>query len=164
MALVLISASFAITASAQWQWIGKDGHKVFSDRSPPGDIQEKDIIKRPGIGLRPAIQPGLDAPLGRASAPLGKASAPKLSGKDSELELKKKKAEDDEALKKKAADDKVAKTNAENCERAKASLATLQGGGRLVTVNASGEREVMDDNMREAESKRAQGLIDSNCK
>lgn len=164
LALTLIGVSFAMTASAQWQWIGKDGHKVFSDRSPPSDIQDKDIIRRPGVSQKQASQPVVEAPLGRASAPALKASAPKLSGKDSELELKKKKAEEEEALKKKAADDKVAKANADNCGRAKASLATLQGGGRIATVNASGEREMMDDNTREAESKRAQGLIDSSCK
>jgi hypothetical protein len=32
---------------AQWQWIDKDGRKVYSDRSPPSDIQEKNILKRP---------------------------------------------------------------------------------------------------------------------
>ncbi|MBP8183230.1 MAG: DUF4124 domain-containing protein, partial [Rhodoferax sp.] len=41
-------ASLCFAASAQWQWVGKDGHKVFSDRAPPPEVQEKDILKRPG--------------------------------------------------------------------------------------------------------------------
>ena len=163
--MALVGATFAMTASAQWQWIGKDGHKVFSDRSPPGEILDKDIIKRPGGSIRPSTQPMvLESPQGRASAPALKASAPKLSGKDAELESKKKKAEDEEASKKKAEEEKTAKTKAENCDRAKTSLATLQSGVRMASVNANGEREIMDDAKRDSESKRAQGLIDSSCK
>jgi hypothetical protein len=41
------AASFAVTALAQWQWIDKDGRKVYSDRSPPSDIPEKNILKMP---------------------------------------------------------------------------------------------------------------------
>ena len=162
--LALVGATFSITASAQWLWIGKDGHKVFSDRSPPGEIQDKDIIRRPGGGTRSSIQPAIDSPQAQASAPSLKASAPKLSGKDAELEAKKKKAEDEETSKKKAEEDKLAKTKADNCERAKTSLATLQSGVRIASVNANGEREIMDDAKRDAESRRSQGLIDSSCK
>ena len=164
VALVLVGSSFVMTASAQWLWIGKDGHKVFSDRSPPGDVLDKDIIKRPNGTLRPANQPVIEVPQGRASAPVLKASAPRLSGKDAELEARKKKAEDEEASKRKAEEEKAAKTKADNCDRAKTSLATLQSGVRIASVNANGEREIMDDDKRDAESKRAQSLIDSSCK
>ena len=153
-----------MTAAAQWQWIGKDGHKVFSDRSPPGDILDKDIIKRPNGSFKSANQSVIEVPQGRASAPALKASAPRLSGKDAELEGKKKKAEDEEALKRKAEEDKAVKAKVDNCDRAKTSLATLQSGVRIASVNANGEREIMDDTKRDAESKRAQDLIDSSCK
>lgn len=161
----------ATTASAQWQWVDKDGRKVFSDRSPPAEIQEKDILKRPPGAARAAAAAALTAeaatpakPASAASAPALKASAPKLSGKDAELEAKKKKADDDEAAKKKAEEDKVAKTKAENCERAKTGLATLQSGVRMSSVNAKGEREIFDDAKRAAETKRAQEVIDASCK
>ena len=161
----------ATTASAQWQWVDKDGRKVFSDRSPPADIVEKDILKRPPGATRasPAVLAVDSAakPEGIASAPALKASgasAPKLSGKDAELEAKKKKAEAEEAAKKKIEDDKAAKVKAENCERAKTGLATLQSGVRMSSVNAKGEREIFDDAKRASETQRAQQVIDSTCK
>ena len=154
-------------ALAQWQWVDKDGRKVFSDRSPPVEIQEKDILKRPAGATRAAaapLVPDAATPGAAASAPAAKASVPKLSGKDTELEAKKKKAEDEEAAKKKAEAEKVAKTNADNCDRAKSGLATLQSGVRMSSVNAKGEREIYDDAKRASESKRAQDVIDSSCK
>ena len=47
----LIAAGLLCIASssmAQWQWLDRSGRKVFSDRPPPADISEKNIIKRPG--------------------------------------------------------------------------------------------------------------------
>jgi len=37
-----------LLAAAQWQWIDKDGRKVFSDRPPPSDIAPNRILKQPG--------------------------------------------------------------------------------------------------------------------
>ena len=166
LVLALTSGSFAVNAFAQWQWVEKDGRKVFSDRSPPAEIQEKDILKRPPGAVRTAVVTDATvAAAGKpASAPMLKASAPKLSGKDAELEAKKKKAEDDEAAKKKADEEKLAKAKAENCERAKGSLATLQSGVRIASTNSKGEREIYDDAKRQTETKRTQDIIDSSCK
>ena len=172
LALVIgfsVLALTATTASAQWQWLDKDGRKVFSDRSPPAEIQEKDILKRPPGATRAAaaaaaLSTDAVAAATTVSSPAPKASAPKLSGKDAELEAKKKKAEEEDAAKKKAEEDKVAKAKAENCDRAKTGLATLQSGVRMSSVNAKGEREIFDDARRAAETKRAQETIDSSCK
>ena len=157
--LALAAGSFAVAAVAQWQWIDKDGRKVFSDRSPPADIQEKNILKRPPGSVRAttaaeteAARTGDANPAPAVSA--AKANAPKLSGKDSELEAKKKKAEEEDAAKKKVEDDKVAKGKAENCDRAKKGLATLQSGVRMSSTNAKGEREVLDDARRDIETRR----------
>ena len=162
----------AQSALAQWQWMDKDGRKVFSDRSPPAEIAEKDILKRPA-GARGAVTAAATAasaaassskPVESAAASPAKASAPKLSGKDTELEARKKKADDEEAAKKKTEEDKTAKAKADNCERAKTGMATLQSGVRIASVNAKGEREIYDDTKRAAEVKRAQEVIDSSCK
>lgn len=168
LVLAVAGGSFALTAFAQWQWIDKDGRKVFSDRSPPADIQEKDILKRPGGSNRLATVPAGESvaapPTAAASAASGKAGAPKLSGKDAQLEAKKKQAEDEEAAKKKAEDEKIAKAKAENCERAKRGVAGFESGVRVSTTNAKGEREIMDDKTRAAETKRLQDIVAADCK
>jgi Domain of unknown function (DUF4124) len=174
LATALVCMTLAAVATAQWQWIGKDGRKVFSDQSPPAEIQEKDILKRPGASVRSSAPVAVDAPgaaasavvgkpAGTASAPAAKASAPKVTGKDAELEAKKKKAEEEQAEKKKAEEEKVAKGKAENCARAKNGLATLKSGVRMSSRNDKGETEVFDDAKRASESKRAQEIIDSSC-
>jgi Domain of unknown function (DUF4124) len=163
--LALAAGSFAVAALAQWQWIDKDGRKVFSDRSPPSDIQEKDILRRPGNKAAPAVVASSEQaapPAAAASSP--KAATPRLAGKDPQLEAKKKQAEEEEAAKKKADDEKIAKAKTENCDAAKRYLTTLQSGVRIADTNAKGEREVMDDAKRAEEKKRTQAIADSNCK
>jgi hypothetical protein len=154
------ACAMSMAASAQWQWIDKDGRKVFSDRPPPADIPEKSILKQPN-GSR-SVQP--DAPAAAAAPASAPASAPKLSGKDKDLEDKKKQAEQADAAKKKAEEAKQASARADNCARAKSGLATLDSGIRIRTTNASGETEYMSDERRAAETSRLQGIISSDCK
>ncbi|MES1979411.1 MAG: DUF4124 domain-containing protein [Pseudomonadota bacterium] len=167
LVLALAAGSFTVAAVAQWQWLDKDGRKVFSDRSPPGDIPEKSILKRPPGSARaaPAAEAADTAAQGgAATAAAPKASAPKLSGRDTELEARKKKAEEEENAKKKADEEKTNKARLENCARAKTAMTTLQSGVRVSSLNANGEREVFDDARRAAETKRIQDIIDSSCK
>jgi hypothetical protein len=171
--LVLAGWAFALSAAAQYQWIGKDGRKVFSDRPPPADIQEKNILKQPGLRAAvPAVpaEASEAADSGTGATPAISAAknrsdpnAPKISGKDAELEAKKKKLEEEVAQKKKAEDEKIAQAQALNCERAKKAVATYQSGVRVAGTNAKGEREVMDDNTRAVELKRAQATVDRDC-
>lgn len=172
--LVLAGWAFALSAAAQYQWIGKDGRKVFSDRPPPADIQEKDILKQPG-GRRTALPLAPAEPLDPAGStaaatpavatakPKADPNAPKITGKDAELEARKKKLEQEEAAKKKAEEEKVAQARAENCERAKKAVTMFQSGVRVASTNAKGEREIMDDNTRAAELKRVQEVADRDC-
>ena len=141
-----------MTASAQWQWLGKDGHKVFSDRAPPPEVLEKDILARP-------------APRTPASAPTPQvdASAPKLSGVDKDLVEKKKKADDAQVAQRKAEQDKLAKAKAENCTRAKQSRMNFDNGQRIARFNEKGEREILDAAARSAEVKRIDAIIESDC-
>src|SRR3569832_3018985 len=146
LVLALVAAPLAF---AQWQWIDKDGRKVFSDQAPPPGPPADKVLKRPG-GARVEAEPAVQQP---AVPPLG-AAAPKLSGKDKELEAKRKAASAAEAEKKQAQDEEIARSKADNCERAKRAKATLESGVRVSTTNAKGEREVLDDNARAAETRR----------
>ena len=172
--LALAGWAFALSAAAQYQWVGKDGRKVFSDRPPPADIQEKDILKQPGGRRAPALEipvESTDAAVGTPAASPAVAAkvkadpnAPKISGKDADLQAKKKKLEEEVAAKKKIEDDKVAQNQADNCDRAKKAVATYQSGVRVGITNAKGEREMMDDATRAAETKRMQAVVDRDCR
>ncbi len=161
-----VACLMSVSAIAQWQWIDKDGRKVFSDRAPPADTPDKNILKQPAGRSHSsdlpaaAVVPAADA---GAAAPQPAAVAPKLGGKDKELEEKKKQAEDAEAGKKKAEEQKIAKAKADNCMRARQSKASLDSGMRIARTNDKGEREFMDDNARAAETQRVQSIINSDC-
>lgn len=169
----------SVAATAQWQWLDKDGRKVYSDQGPPSDVPANKILKQPG-GARsattpvavPATSPANGSPAtARAGAPTAPASAakaaapaPKLSGKDADLEAKIKQAEEEEAAKKKAADEKLAKDQAQNCERARRAKAAIDSGVRIQQTNAKGELEYLSDTGRATEGKRLQDVITADCK
>lgn len=168
-----LAAALTLTcmaASAQWQWIDKDGRKVFSDRAPPADILDKDIVKRPQ-GRAPSSKPAEMASTGTDSTPSAAApalapaapAAPKGTGVDKDLESKKKQAADAEAAKRKAEEERITKAKIENCARAKQAKATYDSGLRVARTNAAGEREIMDEAARAAEVKRIQGVISMDC-
>jgi len=158
----------SVAAYGQWQWIDKDGRKVFSDRAPPAEILDKNILKRPP-GRAPATAPVADnSPAAdgaqAAPAPAQAASGSKTAGVDKDLEARKKQAADAELAKRKAEEERVTKAKIENCARAKQAKVTFDSGVRISKTNASGEREIMDDAGRAAEAKRIQAIIDSDCK
>lgn len=166
--LLAVACTWALGAAAQWQWIDKDGRKVFSDRPPPTDIPAKSILKQPGGSAAMRIAPdagaaasGADdaAPAAAAKAPTKPASA----GKDKELEEKKAQAEAAEAAKKKAEEEKLARAKAENCTRARRAKADLETGRPTMQVNAQGERVYMDEASRKAEIKRASDIMATDC-
>lgn len=164
LSLVLVGASCA--ALAQWQWLDKDGRRVFSDRAPPPDVMEKNILKRPGGVVRSSAAKDTDASSG-AAPPQESASASGISpppgGVDKDLEARKKQAADAEAAKRRAEEDRVVKARIENCARAKQAMATLDSGIRISRANAAGEREVLDDAGRAAERAQVQKTISSDC-
>ena len=167
LALVLCLACGHVMA--QWQWIDKDGRRVFSDRAPPPDIPGKSILKQPGGTLARGVPPAsasaaVEGPAKAASADAsGEPLVPKLSAVDKDLAERKKQAEAAEAAKTKVEVERLAKLKAENCDKARTNKALMESGVRVSIANAKGEREVIDDTARNTEIKRAQTVIDLQC-
>lgn len=163
--LLALVCALPSLAWAQWQWVDKDGRKVFSDRAPPHDVPEKNILKQPGYHGKPLSSPtpAAEAPA-TASAPTAAASAPRATAKDKELEERKARTEAAEAAKQKAEEDKIAKQRADNCTRARSAKATFESGTPIRQTNAQGERVFMDDAARTAELRRIQDIINADCK
>lgn len=154
-----------VFASAQWQWIEKDGRKVFSDRPPPASVPEKNIIVQPGNRGSATGEP--TAAAGRTSSGPGSAPTPakaphELANKA--LDESRKKLEAAEAEKQKIVEANNAKAKADNCARARQSKQTFDSGSRITRMNAQGEREFLDDAARAAELKHLQTVIASDCR
>jgi hypothetical protein len=156
--LLALVCSFPLAAAAQWQWLDKDGRKVFSDKAPPPDIAPNRILKAPGGR---SMAPAPEAPVASA-APA--ASAAKPAGTDKALEDKRKQIAAAEEEQKKAEEAKLAAAKVENCNRARVSKATMESGLRVARVNDKGEREFLDANQRASELKTINDVIARDCK
>ena len=148
---------------AQWQWMDKDGRKVFSDRAPPAEVPEKNILKRPGAKDVSVNAVGSTAGQANSVASAPAAAAPLLTGVDKELLAKNKKTEEAEAARRKAEKERIQIAKVENCSRALQIKANLSSNTRLFQMNEKGERVLVDDAARATELKRAQGFIDADC-
>ena len=151
-----LAASLCTPAAAQWKWRDKDGRITVSDLPPPREVQAKDILQRPEPPAQRA--PTAAAPASAASAV---ATRPAV---DPELQARKKAAEQEQANRAKADADKLAGQKAENCRAARAHLAALDSGQRIARYKDSGEREILDDQQRAAEARRARDVIASECR
>jgi hypothetical protein len=168
--LCVLFSLLSFSAMAQWAWVDGNGRKIFSDRGPPADIPAKSIFKRPGpattvVTPDPAVSTtAADSNAPAASAPQNKASVAKPTGVDPVLAERKKKEERALEAKRKADQERISRLKSENCERAKLAKKGMDSGARLARTNAQGEREIMDDAARAAESQRIQSVIDADCK
>jgi hypothetical protein len=147
-------------AEAQWKWRDSRGQVHISDIPPPRDVPDKDVLQRPEVVVRkPAPAP---APVAAASAAVG--AAPAKPPVDAELEQRKRKAEQDQEVKAKADQQKAVAIRKDNCQRAREQLATLDSGQRVARIKADGEREILDDDARAKETRRAREAIASECR
>ncbi|MCA0240952.1 MAG: DUF4124 domain-containing protein [Proteobacteria bacterium] len=152
----------ALPAAAQWRWRDANGRVTASDRPPPREIPDKDILQRPAAAARPTANA---APANTAaSAAVVAASGPASAPVDKDLQARKKAAEAEQQAKAKAEEQRNAAIRADNCARARSHLATLDSGQRLARINDKGEREVLDDAARAAEVRRARDVIASDCR
>jgi len=148
----------ASPADAQWKWRDSRGQVHISDIPPPRDVPDKDVLQRPEVSVRKPA-PAAPAPVTAAAA-----SAPAKAAIDPELEERRKRTEQEQAARAEADKQKAAAVRKDNCQRARDQLATLDSGQRIARIKADGEREILDDDMRAKETKRARDIIASECR
>lgn len=159
-ALILVSVAVVSSpaqAGTQWKWRDATGATQYSDRPPPAGTPEASILQRPTAARAQAtVKAASDI---EASTPKPVVKAP-----ESELDVKRRKAEEETAAKRKAEEEKAAKARAENCQQARNYERTLKDGLRIARTNSKGEREILDDNGRAEETRRTQEAITANCR
>ena len=130
------------------QWKDSAGRTVVSDQPPPGNA--RDI--RCSSGGTPSVSA---AP---ASAPAPRSTAEK------DMDFKKRQQDGKEKSEKSAQEEAAAANRKENCEKAQRQLAVIESGLRMSSVNADGERKILDDAERQAELERTRRVVSENCK
>jgi hypothetical protein len=155
-----VCLTLALPAAAQWKWRDANGRVTASDLPPPHEVQDKDILQRPAAAGRKLLVVATPA----ASAASGAAAPVATPSGDKDLQARKQAAEQQQLAKAKAEEQRNAAIRAENCTRARSHLATLDSGQRMARINAKGEREIIDDQTRAEEARRARQVIASDCR
>lgn len=161
--LLALLAALAVPAQAQYKWKDSRGQVHVSDRPPPSEVPDKDILQRPAqrkTGPAAAASPG-DVAASATPAPAASVARPSV---DPELEARRKKQEQDARAQQRAEEERQARLRAENCDRARQQIATLDSGQRMIRITPQGERVVVDDAMRAADLQRARAAAETNCR
>jgi len=161
----LILASLALVATpsqagTQWKWKDASGAIQYTARRPPAGPPDAISLQRPAASR--TVQ--LATPASDADSAAAAAKAPATKASESELDVKRRKAEEEKQAQHKAEEEKAAKVRAENCAQARTYQRTLNDGIRISRTNSKGEREILDDKGRAEEQRRTQEAIASNCK
>jgi hypothetical protein len=172
IAAVLIAVA-APSVMAQWMWIDQNKVRHASDRPPPPDIPDKDILQRPrnlpppkaaaAAAAAQTASPAASSAASVASA-AGDTVAEAKARTDPALEAKRRAAEQEKKAKEAADQERVNAARAENCSRAKNYLQTLESGIRIQRTSPQGEREFLDDAQRAQESQRAKDAVARDCR
>ena len=163
LALATLLMALSPTADAQWRWRDKNGQVNASDRPPPRDVPDKDILSRPAADARRNAAVPAAAPASSAENSAAAASAPPTA-LEREVQARKRSAEQEQAAKAKAEEERLSAQRAENCRAARGHLAALETGQRISRTNEKGEREVLDDKGRADEQRRAREVVASDCR
>ncbi len=140
-------ACASLLSQAQvYKWIDKDGKVQYSD-SPPAA----------GAGV--SVPQKLDT-ANSASSGIG-APAKDQSWQDKAREYDRRRIA---AAEKQAGDIELARKNQERCHHARRDLKMLQEVRRVYRIDDRGERHYMDDDQRQVEIARVQGVVSELCK
>lgn len=156
-------------AQAQYMWIDATGIKQVSDRPPPPSVPYKNILKAPSgqysASNLPKPDPAAASTSETATAALPAATpakpAPTLAEREADYVKRQKEKADKEKKDREENDKRTAM--AENCLSAAANKAALDSGRALSTVGKNGERVVMDEAARAAQSKKMADAL-AGCK
>ena len=166
--LALWGLTFSGAVAAQWKWRDASGQVQYSDLPPPPYVSEKNILQKPQTNQRAAVAAPEASSAEIGNLPASAASVPAqvapAKPAEPELEARRRKAEQEKVAKQKAEEVKAAAVRADNCSRARTQLRSLDSGARIATINAKGEREVMDDKALNDETRRVRSVIASDCK
>ena len=100
VALVLACGALlsALPADAQWKWRDKDGRITVSDRPPPREVPEKDILSRPNTAAQRAQAAAAAATTATGTPAAAPASAPPTA-LEREVQARRRAAEEEKAAK-----------------------------------------------------------------
>lgn len=158
LGVICALALLALTsvAQAQWKWKDADGRVQYSDRPPPPNVADKDILLRPSNAQR-LTSPSMPAAAASDAASAASATAPARAA--SEVSSREKVERERKAQEDKARADMMS----ENCRQAQTQMRVLESNVRLRAGSQGGESQPMTEAMRAEKMRQMQTMISANC-
>lgn len=148
----LAAALAALPAGAQlYKWTDANGRVQYSDKPPPSG-QKATAMSRATMAPAPGAGDGASA------------GAAEKTTAEREQDFRKRQAEQQEAQKKQDQVAEERRVNQANCDSAQKQFAAMQAGQRLVTFDAKGERQFLDDAQTQQAMQKAQQDVAKYCK
>lgn len=123
------------------RWTDSDGRTHYSSSPPPGVACARTL-----------------------KAPAPTAAARAKSAQDLEIEFQQRRGERLQAEQRAEAERRKAEQRAEQCAQARGRLAWIEGGGRMVRIDANGERRFLDDADVGRETAAARARVEHACR
>ncbi len=143
-ALVLVMVSSPLAWGQAYKWRDADGRIQYTDTPPPPGAKDVQQLRKPPSG------------------PTSNSPSKSIAEQDAAFRKRLIEKQETEAKQAKAAEE--AKVRARNCEQAKGQVAALDAGGRMVKLNAQGERIALDDAERAQSRAEALKAVEDWCK
>lgn len=164
--LMLAAPAFAGT----WQWRDASGRMVYSDLPPPPSVPASQILRAPmpatpieQSSAAPAQATGQPAAAARAATAAAPAGAASRSWAEKEQDFRKRAADREEAERKQREEREQTARAGRACQDARSALRALESGMRVSTIDAQGERQVIDEAERARRVDAARQEIARNC-
>ncbi|MDR1461531.1 MAG: DUF4124 domain-containing protein [Azoarcus sp.] len=183
-AIFALALASSLPASAEiYKWTDKDGQTHFSDIPPsqaeaetlnlPAPPRSRSANTQEDAAQENAAEENKDSsesvasesatPKSAGPASAIPAAAPAKSLAERELEFRQRRAAAAESRNKAEADAAASERRAQDCQRVRAQHKALASGQRMARTTEDGGRVFISDDEREAETARAQELIDRLC-
>ena len=160
---IAVLLATATVAAQVYKWVDKDGQVQYTDTPPPPGAAKVEAKKINSTLASTAIAPTITTSTPGAK-PGDAAKAPKDKAKDAVKDAEKRKTDASNAAKKDEETQRNAKANEERCKAATGNLREYESGRPIVRTNDSGERIILGDDERSAESIKMRALMAEACK
>ncbi|MGD8478050.1 MAG: DUF4124 domain-containing protein [Burkholderiales bacterium] len=148
LGILLLASSVANSAGEMYRWVDENGQVHYSDQPPPANARSIKSLNSEGINPPPSADDEVDAEPSYAQQE--KAFEERQAQRAEErAEAARKKQEEEERKK--------------NCELARSNYNTVNSGGRVMRVNAQGEREYLNDEEIDKAAAEARSNVEKWC-
>lgn len=151
--VLVFGASTLAAAGDMYRWVDAQGQVHYSDEPPPAGAKDVKLIRSKGVD--PSEQQEADDSEEASTEP---------SYAEQQAAFEERQARKAEEQAKAEEEKRAAAERKKNCDAARSNYNTVTSGGRVMRINADGEREYLSDDELKQQAAEAKKSVDEWCK